>query len=54
MANDNKNKKTKHVSLVDKNIGSKKDGSPKRVLKRGVECLLTNEEVLSYKSLKFI
>lgn len=53
MANTDK-KTTKHISLVDRNIGSKKDGSPKRVLKRGVECSLTKAEVLSYKSLNFI
>lgn len=48
------NKKTKHIALVDINIGSKKDGSPKKVIKKGNEYLLTKAEVLSYKSQKII
>lgn len=48
------NKKTKHTAKRNVNIGSKKDGTPKKVLKKGVEYLLSVGEVLSYKSQNII
>lgn len=43
-----------HFAIRNANIGSKKDGSPKRVINKGEKLELTDNEVKAYRLNKII